>query len=365
MLARRTIAVALLLTLTLPLPGQTRQTAVPPPPGQAAQPAAQVVGELEGKTLAQWTQDLKHADPSVREHALVALAYFGPPAGAPEIISLVIDRTKDIDASPKVRAVIILSMYLEIRPTDVSRVVNALTARLDDQQSQVRYYAAVGLHRFGEESRSAIAALAKYSDDQTTFEIRKMCLSALALAGQNGKAAPDVRAVSAMVKAAKDHNGEVRLEVAMGLGMLGKTGDRNLAPLVDQVLRNLGRDSDKRVAVWAHVSQMALDNKVNDVAVLDIAHQLRAHDMMVRLHASRALGAMGPKAKVALDSLLNALDDREPTVVQSVIYTLVQMEDRSPKVLTALADLGQRKEAPEAVRQAAQVAVTALKRGMK
>jgi HEAT repeat protein len=359
---RQTSAALLVLALTLPLHAQARLEATTEP----ARPNASYPSELEGRSLSQWVQDLKHPDPCIRERALAALPLFGPAASNPEVIGLVIERTTDRDASPKVRAVLVLNL-LDIKPTEVHRVVNALTLRLDDSQSQVRYAAAVGLQRFGEESRPAVEKLASWARDPTAWEIRRACLLALTHAGRNCKAGgSDPRAVRAMINARNDATVEVRLAAAMGLGMLGKpTSDTRLGGSVDEALRFLVKDHDKRVVIWTHLSQMAVDNKVNDTTVLAIAHLLSASDAPVRLHATRALAALGPKGKIALDSLLDAIQDKDDEVAISAIDAVVQMDERSARVYTALNDLSQSKVANPGPVAAAKHALDVLKKGKK
>jgi HEAT repeat protein len=366
---RQTSAVLLLLALALSAPGQVKLEGTTEKPIKTPQPAANYLVEFRGKTLDKLVLDLKHRDPSVVEEILRILPLFGPPAADGEIITLVIELTKPRDthgafrdAGVRVRALLCL-LQLEISPTDVPRVVNALAACVEDQQAQLRYYAAVGLRRFGEESRAAIAPLARKATEQITWEIRRACLAALAVAGRNKGGEPDVRAVAAMAKGAEDVCADVRLEAAIGLGALGRTTNAEKAAEVEKALKILLRDPDKRVVIWANVSQMTLEDKTSETAVLQLAEHLRAREVPVRLHASRALAFLGPKAKVALDSLLETIQDRDESVALSAIDALVQMEDRSPKVLAALTELSKRPEAGKVPRAAAQHAADALKKG--
>ncbi len=329
-------------------------------PATTPMPAAQAVAELQGRSLSEWIQDLKHTDPSVREHAISALPLFGESIGIPEVVNLLIDRCSDRDASPRIRAMMVLNT-MPIPPAEVSRVVKALTEKLKDQQSQMRYYAALGLIRFGEDGRMAISELARLADDPTSFEIRCAALKALIATGHNPKGPPDPRAVAAMVKASNDVALKVKLEAAMGLGMLGKTGDARLAPLVDKALINLSRDRDKRVVIWANVAAMALD-KVDPAKVQGIAALLHTHDVPVRLTAANALAMVGPPAKPVLSKVLDALNDKDPTVVAAALTAIVSIGEKGPDVLGALKALHEKKEAPEMLRLLAQNVTETLTR---
>ncbi len=201
--------------------------------------------------------------------------------------------------------------------------------------------------------------MAHLAEEQVSFEIRWAALSALLAIGKSAQGPPDPRAVAAMVKASNDIARKVRLEAARGLGMLGKTDDPRLVPLVNRALVNLSRDKDKRVVIWANVSSMTLD-KVEPSKVQGIAALLHTHDVPVRLTAANALAALGSHSQPVLPRLLDALNDKDPTVVAAVLTALVAIGDRGPQVLQALKDLQERKEAPEMLRMQAQRAIESL-----
>jgi len=94
-----------------------------------------------------------------------------------------------------------------------------------------------------------------------------------------------------------------------------------------------------------------------------VASQIRSRDVQVRIHAVRAIGAMGPKGKFAQDKVLDVLNDREPFVQLAAIGTLAAMEDRGANVLNALKELADRKDASEVIRQGAQEAYDLLRKG--
>jgi len=354
---KRFWAGALMLVTVLSVASQEKPSTDPAP--QPLRP----VTEVEGKSLSQWIVDLKNPDASLREHAISVLPLFGASAGSSDIITLLLDRCQDRDASPRIRAVMALNT-LEIRQTDVPRVVTALMTRLNtDEQAIIRYYAVLGLLRFGEDSRPAIGALATNSQSIATWEIRRACLACLTLCGRTAKGTPDPRATGAFITGSKDATAEVRLEAAMGLGMTGKTTDEKLALPADQALQHLTKDKDRRVAIWAQVSQMALHG-VNDAALASVASSLRANEVVVRVHACRAIGAMGKSAKSLQGKLMDALNDKDINVQYAAIMALAGMEDRAPSVLSALKDISDRKDADQNIRQAALTAHDFLRKGV-
>jgi len=331
-------------------------------PAAQAPPAAPT--ELEGRSMAGWLNDLKNPDASVRERAISALPSFGEAVAGTLVIGNLIGCTADADASPKMRALQVLNA-MPIKPAESQRVVQCLAGLLVKKESAlVRYEAAMGLIRFGEDAHSAVPALASFASDAMSWEIRRACLAALMSAGRNGGKAPNHQAITAMIHGSKDVTAEVRLAAAMGLGALGRTTDPALKPLVEAALNKLVKDHDERVVIWAKVAQMALAGH-DDRYGASIAALVRSPEVPVRMHAVKAIGAMGPKGKFAQDKILDAVNDKEPSVQLAAFATLVAMEDRGPNVLNALREQAERKDAPEYMRQAAQAAHDLLRKGRK
>lgn len=340
--------------------GSTKDLEKPPIPPPPTKPTVPTIDEIEGRSLMLWMQDLRHADPSVKERAIAALPFFGSPASSTEVITLLLNcmLDKNADASPRIRAVSVLSM-LHIPKADYSRVVNALARCAEDTQSMVRFNAVLGLQRFGEESRLALTSLIRCAGDQATWEIRRAAVMALAYAGRTSRGSPDIGAYAAMLKATQDHTAAVRLEAAIGLGILGRASNAQQHQLATMYLTNLVNDKDKRVATWALVSKMVLTNNINDPSILKIADHLKStNEVQARLHAARALGMMGTKGRIASDKLVDALQDKDYAVVMAVIMALTQTEDKS--AVGALTLLSQNKEVPEGVRQMAATAKEAI-----
>ena len=90
----------------------------------------------------------------------------------------------------------------------------------------------------------------------------------------------------------------------MGLGVLGRSQDAKLKPLVEAAIAKLIRDHDDRVVIWARMSQLFLFGG-DEKSAAPIAALVRSPEAQVRLHAVRAIGSMGPKGKFAQDRILS------------------------------------------------------------
>lgn len=332
-------------------------------------PASMALSELQGRSLQSWLQDLKHSDPSVREQAISVLPLFGEAIDTHDVLTQLLDRCNyDRDASPRIRALMVVNSLPEIKPTDVPRVVQMLTKGLSDQQSQIRYYSAIGLARYGHEARGAIGALAGIAEDgpqSPTFDLRRAALATLAIVARDPGKSPDKRAVIAMTKGSIDSAVAVRLEAAKGLGMLGRVTDpmvlSTVQPLVEKALQNFSRDKDQRVVIWGTISAMALD-KVDPAKIQSIAGFLRSPDVSIRQHAALALAAIGPHNKPVLDKVIAALQDKDSGVAVNALGALLASEEKGPEVLMALKDLHDKKETPEGLKYLAQAATEAITR---
>jgi HEAT repeat protein len=293
--------------------------------------------EVAGKTLAQWMADLKHPDPSVREEAIRAVTLFGPEAS--KAVPLLVDRLRDNDASPRVKACVALSM-VEISKADIPAVVRALAQRVqEDTQSIVRYYAAVALIRFGEDAKPAVQALALRVSDGASWEIRHACVVALRRAGRDARGVPHPGVTRALLEALRDPTLQVRFEAVTALGALGQPEDPALLSTVLRAMEDRLHDRDKTVQIWAMVGLMALD-KVNDAHVQAIIKFLkdRSQEPRVRIQAARALGTMGKKARGGVEALVSVLDDKE-MVVAAACASLAEIGDPGPEALAALAEM--------------------------
>src|SRR4051794_30400904 len=88
------------LALTGKVAGQPQPRSTLPRVPDTRETEAQTVN---GRTLAEWKLQLKHEDPSKRTLAIASIVQFGE--ANHEVVQLLLDRTRDRDMSPRLRAI--------------------------------------------------------------------------------------------------------------------------------------------------------------------------------------------------------------------------------------------------------------------
>jgi hypothetical protein len=311
-------------------------------------PAVTQITEVEGKTLLQWIDDLRHEDPSVREKAIRAILVFGPQATI--AVPALVDRCMDPESSPRVKAVIALTL-LDIQDKDRDKVIEALAKRLeqDDPQGIVRYHAAVALNRFGEEAKAAISGLVRATSDKSSFETRRAAISALRKIARDKKHGPDARATNALLDrlvTGVEPALAVKIEAVMSLGFMGKPADTALNTKVETTLKAYANHREKLLAIWALVSLQAL-GEVNAAQLTAIAKHAGSNDVETRMHTARALGTIGSKAKTHASTLIGMLNDKDNSVFSEACWALMNMGDPGEKAVLALTAIAEAKDDPD------------------
>jgi HEAT repeat protein len=312
------------------------------------------VTEVGGKNFQQWTEDLKNPDASIREEAIRALIQFG--RESLRAIPRIVERLRDPDASPRVRAAVVLGL-LDIPKEDAPKVGQALGARLlEDSHSVVRYYAAIALFNMGEDGRYGVDGLIRGTTDSATWETRHACVTALRLAGRDARGGPTPRVSHALIAALHDPTYRVRLDAILSITSLGKPDDDMLFLATKQALQERITDRDPTVKIWANVAMMVFEG-ASDRSIQTIIKYLKHNDVKVRVEAARALGSLGNKVrtKVAMiePALVGALQDKDPSVVGAVVRALLELDPLSVSAKAAMLD--QLKAPDPAVRAAAAV----------
>jgi HEAT repeat protein len=321
-----------------------------------------------GKTLKEWIADMKGiTDPSVREECIRAVTCFGD--ASREAVPALLDRLHDSDLSPRVKATIALGI-VPVDEKDLPKVIEALGKLLaggGETQAIVRFQAAMALASKGKDAKAALPQLIAGTTDSYSWEIRKVCVGALVLAGGDEKNGPDAKATHALLKAVEDPANQVRLEAVMSLGEMGRPGEAPLRAAAIKALQNAATgDRDKAVQIWAHVSRMALE-KVDDKGLNYLADELKTKDsakdsLKIRVHSARGLGALGKEAKEKIPDLLDALNDKEPDVVVAACSALRCMGGEAvEKARATLKGLAESKDANESQKQAAGMGLEMLK----
>jgi HEAT repeat protein len=324
--------------------------------GARAKPPEGPPDEIGGKGLKQWVEDIaKSPDPSVRETAIRAVPYFGKPAKAAvaPLIALLkrSDRRYDPDASCRCHACLALSALAGAGLVeDPAEAVRALSDRVDnDPQAIVRYYAVIALGSFGPKAAPAIPSLVNRIHDPNSWELRRAAVSVLGVVAiPEDKSAPDPRAVTAIARLLLSNDGwerstEVRMEAVMALGGMGRpVGQQEFLLSLHALQKSASTEEpDKGVRVWARVAVMAVENKVTKEGLDDVAGYLgpKNKDALAKVHALRALGAMGKEAKPKIPDIIKAMDDKDAMVSATAIDVLGELGSAAQEAIGPLEKL--------------------------
>jgi HEAT repeat protein len=331
------------LMLLLPSVGLV---AADPTPGSSLTTTPPLITVVGDKKLVDWINDLRHTDPSVREEAIRAIILF-PNAG--EAATALIDRLHDADASPRIKAVLALGM-IKLDDKDKAKVVDALGERmLVEPQAPIRFDIALTLGNMGKDARGALPALLHGVEDQSSFEIRKICISVLAVAGQTAEQGPDPRVTHALLAALGDRAAQVRLQAVMGLAEMGKPADQALLGQEVKLVRAMAADKDKTVVIWAHLSMMALD-KIDDAGIDYLTKCTRPGEQeRIRVQAIGALGMVATKERKVVPTLIDLLSEKEaPNIAFYACQALGRAGD--PSAVKALLAVSHNKDFEDPVR---------------
>lgn len=366
------VACGLLMCFIALAPAQEKTAPTPEPEQKKAPPMRAPLGtldEVEGKNLIQWETDLSALDPSVREKAITIIPVYGESAA--RIIPVMIKRLDDEDLGPRVKAIMALGV-MEIPDSERTHVVLALANRLEtDPQHAAKLAAALSLTRFGEEARPALNALIMGINDKGSWQIRKASIIALRRIGSDKKTGPNDRATrSLLFVALHDPAFEVRVEAIQALGYMDQPRDSILRERVHASLKGLtnvnenSRANDKILAMWAHVSMMALD-KVTEEQIKHITVNLHSTELEVKGQAVLCVGTLGFRAKSCIPDMIRMLHDKDRGIAILSCWALVAIGEKDPKVFAAMTELADSKDTEERARAQIRLAIEVLKNSKK
>jgi HEAT repeat protein len=318
--------------------------------------------EILGKTLKEWLADLKSTDPSVKVKALQAIPYFGEPAKKEAGAAMIEAVDYAYDAS--VRSNALMAIMATGLPDDkLSHCVEVVKTRLNkDSQGTVRVQCAVLLGQMGRDAKAAIRDLITATKDGTSYEIRKAAVTALGYVGAgDAKGNPsNTEAVHALVEifygASPDKSADVRLEAVMAVALMPKPGPQNHPERAHalQGLKAATLSKDKIIEIWARLGVMAHDPKgVTEEELAPIGKYLNSKEnIMVRMHAVRALGTIGAKAKSQVEPLMGVLDDKELSLAAFAAVALGEMGNAAQKAVPAIEELMKKKDLDDGTKDA-------------
>ena len=318
--------------------------------------------KIAGKSLEQWTDELKSIDPSIREVAAQTLPLFGSMArrAVPQLTAIL----GDPDASVRVNAAIALGS-IPIEDKDVKVVVDKLNTRLQfENQAIARFHLTMLAGQLGPDARQVIGWVERVSADTNSWEIRKAAVWALSRLGAGTSGTPpDSRAFRALIDRlnhAKEPSVQVRLESAIAIVMLGQPDPKDFKA-VDVALRERisTRNEDDAVKIWSAMAIMAINNKVEEQYLGQIVQFFKSPKMTTRVQAIRAIGEVGPQAKSRVKDLADMLQDPEPPVVVNAIMALLAMGEVANSAVRDLEVVAE-KHKDELIRKIAKEAIKKL-----
>jgi HEAT repeat protein len=283
----------------------------------------------EGRPISYWMETLRGDDPALATRGVEALTHAGADALPTLIASL-------NDPNPLAR-----ERTAEALAKMGSASVPALVGALRDEDPHVRAGAARTLLYMGPGGKDALPILIQTLHDDQTF-VRKMARGALGHMGESAAPAlakalrqtkdPEFRyrlleimqdlgpdaspAATDIATALRDKNVPVQAMALMAFEAMGPAAKVAIPDL--RSLAGRGRDLKARPQPFdVEVRPRALDvlcrvdpNSTETIVLLISAMQ----DPNIRFQIIQEFGKLGPKAKAALPSLFDALQDQDPAV---------------------------------------------------
>jgi HEAT repeat protein len=301
-----------------------------------------------GKTLEQWRQTLKAADPSLRWQAAEALGQLGQ--RYPRLVVRALSQAVgDEDLDVRLQAV----ASLAILGQHAEPAVPALGTALQDKDSDLRRQAALALAGVGPSAEETVAILGRTLHDPNA-NVRLAALGALQAIGPDAARAtddllaglkdkvPSVRRASAaalatiapqadpkrieatvpaLAAALQDTDPEVCQRAAVALGAIG--------PRAEPATAALGETSRMVQSPARHEAALAL-GRIGGKAVAELAHNLEHAEATVRASAAVGLQLLGYRARPAFAALCKTLTDKNPAV-RAQVRTALRASDPEPK----------------------------------
>jgi HEAT repeat protein len=326
--------------------------------------------EILGRSLKDWIKDLTSPDASIKVKAIQAVPYFGEPAqkeAGPHLIDAITDR----DASVRTNALLSISQLG--LPADLrAKLVGILRKKMmEDSQGIIRLHCATLLGQMGREAREAIPDLMLALKSGMSFEIRKAAVTALGNVGAGTDKVPtDDRAIRALVEvfygSPPDSTADVRLEAVMAVALMRPPAQQAECAHIVTALHAVTKGKDKAIEIWGRVGLIAyvhqkavptlptMPNINTEQELKRIANYLNSgENVLVRMHAVRALGTIGANAKSRVDDLITVLsDEKELSLAALAAVALGQMGNAAQKAVPTIEELMKKKDLDDATKDA-------------
>jgi HEAT repeat protein len=204
---------------------------------------------------------------------------------------------------------------------------------LSSPDDDTRFQATASLQTMGHKAAKALPELARLMNEGKSLRIRagaSFCIFKIAAdVNQSGGHTPEL--LDALIRALDDPEGIVRMNAALALGTMKADARRAVPDLVKAIQRK-----ENRVAVLEFTTTIA-EHMIADLgaigpeardAVDTLEEALQDEDKTMRRFAARALGRIGPDAKHALELLVKTVEDKsEDAEVQDCAREAIRLID--------------------------------------
>ncbi|MFO0865063.1 MAG: HEAT repeat domain-containing protein [Gemmataceae bacterium] len=307
---------------------------------------------VQGRTVKEWTQGLKHFDPRIRFWSLQALGEAGSDAASasPTLVKLL------KDPYPQIRRE--SAKLLSALGGDAADAALALAAALGDVDAGVRQHAAQALSGLGEKATPAliealkskdsaprlgalgaleamqptlelVQAVAATAKDGTSIAVRRASVAVLVKFGSM-----EPEAQEALVGALRDKEPTIRHTAAVGLVAMGKDSQPHFVKAYG--------DTNPSVRLTCLQGLSQLGDDLDPATILLFAKALDDADGKVRYQAASSLGVatnareLGGGAKLAEKLFERSLGDKEASVRRAAVWALGKIGVDSPEELRKL-----------------------------
>lgn len=320
--------------------------------------------EIGGRKPEDYIKDLNDPDPHIRNVAYQTLPQFGPDvqslAGRPMVRGL----EREFRTAPPaggdttvivaaINAIATLGLANDADIKDACRVLGLLITE-SPNRTLYRQYAIPALAAFGKRAETGVTIIT-HADvlQDRSYEIRRLAAGALAHVGQDETRGPALRALEALTGTCiKDHSAAVRVEAFQSLVLLGppvkprnpgetkppEINKEQAARFLSAMKAQLSREKDQQVEAWARLAIMRFDpdKEINDKSLTELAQIIVKGNTMAKFHALNAISLLGERAERQLKTIVEALQNKEPVIVDAAVRALTAMPLAAKQVLPEL-----------------------------
>jgi HEAT repeat protein len=260
--------------------------------------------------LSAFERGLQSKEPRIRTRGALGLAQIGP--AARQAIPTLLHAARDEDLRVRASA----AQALGSMGSAATEAVPTLEDLLNDPSLPVRMYTVRALSQIGSPSKAAIPGLLWALQQPDSSELRQAAAKALAGIGPEAKVA-----VAALVARMHDDEQNVRLEAMKSLRAIGPQA-REAIPALIAVLKDPNVDLQRMAAMTLGSIGRDADSIAALTAMLKEDQEGNAD---LRVAAAYAMAAMGPPAKTAIPTLIEALHDRIAAVRAAAVHAITSL----------------------------------------